>query len=133
MVSKTNICKTLYILCLIVVSLGFIGKFTTGRFSLFGFRPFYVATGSMEPLIPSHSLVLTRVVDSNHVSVGDIVIYKRMILSHNHHTPSYLLIVHRIIGITDDDGYILKGDANQNADDTIVYTDQILYTVIWHM
>lgn len=117
-----NVSKRILIIFIVLV---IVSRFVTGQFSLCGLRPFYVVTGSMEPIIPSHSLVLGKAVKASDVRVGDIVVYRKK-------TDIPLLsvcIIHRIIGKTHDGGYIFKGDANESQDKNVVYPDQIMFKV----
>lgn len=63
----------------------------------------YLTSGtSMRPLLRTHKdiVVISRVM--YHLSVGDVALYRKK--------SSEKLILHRIIGIKDDDTYIIRGD-----------------------
>mgnify|MGYP002798693378 FL=1 len=81
-------------------------------------KPYVVLSGSMEPAMPVGSLAIA---DSSktQVSAGDVAAFVR-----NGQT-----VTHRIIRVTDD-GYITKGDANENADTGVIQSQDILGTVI---
>ena len=96
----------------------------TGKMSIFGIQPLFIATDSMEPVIPAKSFVLTRPIDAEDVKVGDIVAYRYQ--SATGKIP--VRIVHRVIRINDDQTYILKGDHEEEPDDP-VRADQILYII----
>ena len=68
---------TLLVICGICFLSFLITGIETGKPSIFGFRPFYVMTGSMEPTIRTHSLVLAVPISPEEVREGDIVTYTR--------------------------------------------------------
>lgn len=75
---------------------------------LIGIKPYFVPTGSMEPNLHAKSLVFVNErFDYTELEIGDIIVYER--------EYDDLLIIHRIIEITDD-GVYTKGDANPVAD-----------------
>ena len=94
----------------------------TGKSHIFGYKPLFIMSGSMEPTIKTYQLVLSVPVTADEVSVNDIVTYT---------SPSGLRIIHRIIDITDE-GFVFKGDNNAKSDENIVKADQIGYKVIWY-
>ena len=115
--------------CLCALSLLLTGLFT-GKPSIFGFRPFYVMTGSMEPTIRAHSLIIAGPVRAEDVRVGDIVTYTRMAAdkySGRIHIP--LTVVHRVIAV-EGKSFIFKGD-NEEIPDLPVSPEQIGYRVVW--
>lgn len=79
-----------------------------------------VVSGSMEPTIPTGSLVVTKSQDT--YSTGDVVLYKS--LTDDRH------ILHRIVEETSD-GFVLMGDANPAPDSLLVKQDQIVGKVIF--
>lgn len=84
----------------------------------FGYKPFIVLSGSMEDEINSGDLVLTKECDANDLKKGDIISFKE----------NEIVITHRIIDITDNDGekhFITKGDNNENEDPGYVTADKI--------
>ena len=121
--------KILYLICIMTVLVGTACLLITGRYSLFGYRPIYVATGSMEPAIHAGSFVIAKTADPEDISEGDVVVYTRSIRLNGTKTHKYIRVIHRITGMTKDGGFILKGDANAFPDDRPVYKDQILYKV----
>lgn len=79
--------------------------------TLIGFESMVVTTGSMGKAAPPGSVVLTRLVDSRAVGVGDIVSYRR----HGRQVP----VTHRVTSAHAEDGKIIlrtKGDANATPD-----------------
>lgn len=87
-----------------------------------------VLTGSMEPAIPTGSVALVRPVDPQTVEVGDVVTYQVR-------PDEAVYITHRVVEVTEQDGqalYILRGDANDVADDPIL-GDRIRGEVWFHV
>ena len=89
---------------------------------ILGYRLFYVASGSMEPTLPVHSLLIVK--ESREYQVGDIVTFysKDTAISGRPNT-------HRIIAKDEGTGqpaYLTQGDANPSPDaDTITDADII--------
>ena len=113
---------------LIVIFLLAFSKFTTGKASIFGYKPFFIMSGSMEPTIHTHQLVLGQLTSSEEVEVGDIVSYTLYDETGLFHEE----IIHRIIGLTDDGEYIFKGDANSKQDKLSVSKEQINFKNIMY-
>lgn len=82
--------------------------------NFFGYSLFRVMTGSMEPTIPTNSLIVVKRVETQELAVGDVItFYSR--------DPSLLgePNTHRIIRFEEDEGrqlIITKGDANNIED-----------------
>lgn len=78
---------------------------------LFGYKPIFILTGSMEPTIKTNGVVLVKKVDDIHdIQKGDIVTY--------HWTDedgTTIRITHRIHDI-DNGKIVTKGDNNDNPD-----------------
>lgn len=72
---------------------------------LFGFKPVYVITGSMEPTIKTDAVIIAKKIDYEDVKVDDIIVYK----------IEDKMITHRVIEKTDD-GIRTKGDNNNVQD-----------------
>ena len=115
--------------CLCALSLLLTGFFTR-KPSVFGFRPFYVMTGSMESTIRAHSLIIAVPVRAEDVRVGDIVTYTRTASDKRFdriHIP--LTVVHRVVAV-DGESFIFKGD-NEERSDPPVNAGQIGYRLVW--
>lgn len=93
--------------------------------TIVGVRPLIVVSGSMEPVLPVGSLVVTKAVTAEEVAVGDVVGY----WTGNHFIGINPIILHRVIAITEE-GYLLKGDNNETAD-PVVKPERIIYRVIY--
>ncbi len=81
---------------------------------------FIVLSGSMEPSIPTGSLVFTF--RDEQILTGDILTFQKQ----------DTIITHRVVGETQD-GYITKGDANALADAGAVSMMQIIGKVFFHI
>ncbi len=86
---------------------------------LVGIKPYVVLSGSMEPAIPTGSVVFVDIHDTD-VSVGDIVTYKLPSVN-----GGEILVTHRIIQ-EEDGNWITKGDANDVEDLSQVTQEQIV-------
>lgn len=77
-----------------------------------GFKPMIVVSGSMEPTIPTGSLVISNPnYEYEDVKIGDIVIFEN----------SSMDVIHRVVEKADDNsGYITKGDNNDIIDGVTV-------------
>lgn len=89
-------------------------------FGFFGFKPSFVPSHSMEPLINQGDVVFVGPTDADAVKVGDIILY-RMADGHE--------ILHRVIEIQYTDAgtrrFVMKGDNNNSSDIYPVEEDQI--------
>lgn len=94
-------------------------------FFLFGYRPVFVLTGSMEPYMMTNSLALTKeVTDIGQLEAGDVVTYHV-----NSDSGRTLRITHRITDIEDNLIYT-KGDNNNVSDGYALTIDNIEAKVI---
>jgi len=84
------------------------------------YEPVY--TGSMEPTIPVGSIVVIKPANPETLKVGDIICFKV-------ETERPTTVTHRIIGITSQ-GFITKGDANEDPDTWIVKKQDVIGEVI---
>jgi signal peptidase len=79
-----------------------------------------VLTGSMEPAIPVGGVVLIKPVEPEMVDVGDIICFK---------FSESTLITHRVARIIED-GFVTKGDANEDFDLKIVNPSEVVGKVV---
>ena len=82
--------------------------------SMMGYSVFRVMTGSMEPTIPTNSVIVTHAVEPGEIEVGDVISYFSRDPALNGAVNT-----HRVTGISTDGDtliYQTRGDAN-NADD----------------
>jgi signal peptidase len=78
------------------------------------YKPVY--TGSMEPAIPVGSVVVIKPVDPETLKIGDIICFQ---------LSQPTSITHRIINITNE-GFITKGDANEDPDQWTVRKENVI-------
>lgn len=93
---------------------------------LLGYKYKLVATGSMEPTIKTHSMVLDSPTVFEDLKVGDVITFTGASGS------STLTFTHRIIGFTEENSLITQGDNNANADRTHVTKDMYVGKVVFH-
>ena len=92
-----------------------------------GYQPIFVQTGSMEPTMKTHGVVLVkRVDDMSELEVDDIITFQVYDGSGN---P--IDITHRIYNIKEDGSIITKGDNNRVADNYTLTIDNVKAEVIW--
>ena len=91
---------------------------------LFGYTPYIATSASMEPTIPTGSLVYIDT-KTNDVSVDDIITFKVP-------TTKYKTVTHRVIKLSGDE-LVTKGDANKEADAKTVNKSQIVGKYAYHI
>jgi len=79
-----------------------------------------VFTGSMETAIPVGSVVLIKPVDPETLKIGDVICFT---------LSEPTTITHRIFSITDE-GFITKGDANEDPDQWTVKKENVIGIVV---
>ena len=100
----SEIALTLGALLGLVVTVVTIGAARTG------IQPLVVRSGSMEPTIPTGSMILTKKIDAAAIEVGDVVAVER---------PDHTRVTHRVVQLERRGDLVdltLKGDANEDAD-----------------
>ena len=85
-----------------------------------------IISPSMEPNIKMYDVVVVKRTDD--FKVGDVITYYSTVLLYGN-TP----ITHRIVNITEDGGYIVKGDANEEVDIETVYPENIVGKIIFRI
>lgn len=96
---------------------------------IIGAEPFTVVSGSMEPTIPTGSVVVSKHVSPDAVAFRDVVTYQL-----NSGEP--LTVTHRVIGVDNIDGqtrFKTQGDANTSPDPEPVRPEQIRGVVAYHV
>jgi signal peptidase len=119
--NKKKTAKIILIICAVTVAAVFLIFYRP--VSLAGdtlYEPVY--TGSMEPAIPVGSIVVIKPANPETLKIGDIICFK---LSESAITS----VTHRIFNITDQ-GFITKGDANEDPDQWIVKKENVIGKVI---
>lgn len=95
--------------------------FSVGLFSVY---PSVIVSGSMSPGIKKGDIVLVKRISASQASVGDIIQFRRGMVS----------ITHRIIDVTVNEGmrtFRTKGDANEIPDHDPVLPEQVAGKVIF--
>jgi len=124
--------KLFYIITTIILGLFILaaGLLLISSFSIPGvpFDTRSVLTGSMEPAIPTGSIVF--IIPKDNYGEGDIITF------HRKESQLEIPITHRIMGAEMVDGqfiYVTQGDGNEYADTAAVYQDEILGKVVLHV
>ena len=81
--------------------------------SIFGYKPFVVMSGSMEPKINKGDLIFVKKVDTNTLNVGDVIAFRN---------SDNTVTTHRIKNIMESKNrvcYETKGDNNNTSDEDI--------------
>lgn len=89
---------------------------------LFGYYPFVVMSGSMEPVVHTGSLAYVELFGENDEPVPDAI--------HAYKTNDGTMVLHRLMGMSDT-GYVFKGDANDAYDAVTVNDDAIVGLYAW--
>lgn len=87
--------------------------------SIFGYKPFIVLSGSMEPKISVGDLIIVKEVDPSKLKVNDVVAFR---------DPENFVITHRIINVVEESNDICfetKGDNNNVQDEGLTCSDSI--------
>lgn len=93
---------------------------------LFGVKAFVVLSGSMEPQIPTGSVVFVNTKDTD-VHTGDVVTYSLSV-----GVGESVYVTHRVNEVRDDGLIQTKGDHNENADGYIE-PSAVTGTVLFHL
>jgi signal peptidase len=80
-----------------------------------------VLTGSMEPAISVGSVVAIKPVDSDALRVGDVICFR---------FGDSMLVTHRIVNVTAE-GFLTKGDANEELDVGVVRKENVVGVVVF--
>jgi signal peptidase len=106
----SNILTALFVMLLLVAVIVIMAPFT-------GWHLDAVLSGSMEPTIPTGSLVVLGPVSAGEVHVGDIIAYNK----------GNVKVCHRVISVEDGQSarFITKGDANNAPDGTPVAPEEL--------
>ena len=100
------------------------------RATLFGYRVYYISTGSMEPDIPQGSIVIVKRTPAEDIEVGDVIsfISSEPAIAGNINTHSVYAIER------DGDGLLFttKGTANDIPDEYKVRPDDVTGVVVKH-
>lgn len=87
--------------------------------SLFGYKPYIVLSGSMEPFIHVGDMVISKKVSGEEINIGDIITFEG---------ENKSIITHRVVDIITNDGkkfYQTKGDNNNSKDIGLISFENI--------
>lgn len=100
-------------------------KLLTGWSSVCSYRVFFIMSGSMEPEIAENSFVIGKVVPRDRaLEVGQVYAYREEGMLGDK------IIIHRLIGVSEDGRYQFKGDSNAMADERLVERDDVGYLIV---
>lgn len=91
---------------------------------LFGYKPYIVASESMEPVFRKYAIVLIEKGGYDDIGAGDVIAFRAREISGQ-------VALHRVLAVTSG-GLVTKGDANRIADAQIVTRDAFVGRRIWH-
>jgi len=98
--------------------------FNTPDAFLFGYKPYIVASESMQPGIMKYAFVIIEKGGYADVETGEVIAFKTSRMSGQS-------VLHRVVDVTPE-GFVTKGDAVRIADDKVVTGDEFLGRKIWH-
>lgn len=84
-------------------------------------RFFFVVTGSMEPVIPTKSIILSRKISGDTVKAGAVIVFNDQATNH--------VTAHRVKEVIAE-GFVTKGDANEYQDRGLVKSVDLLGEVL---
>lgn len=122
-----KIVKTIIIIVMVTYVAFVVAQRVSGNKSIFGYRIFTVATGSMIPDYDINDVLAIKEVNSNELKIGDDITYLGKKLDVNGR-----IVTHRIIDIKIENGvkkFITKG-VNSTAEDPAITDDQIYGKVL---
>ncbi len=90
----------------------------------FGYKPFIVLSGSMEPAILAGDLIVTKVVAPEQIVKNDIIAFR---------AEKNTVVTHRVTDVRTEDGltFLTKGDANTGADAKAVSVADLEGIYLW--
>ncbi|GHU08172.1 hypothetical protein FACS189431_3940 [Alphaproteobacteria bacterium] len=100
-----------------------LGKSTEDIY-VFGYKPFVIATGSMETEYMTHSVVVIEQGHFDDVKIGDVIAFRAEAMSGK-------LAFHRVVREVDDT-FVTKGDNNQIVDGSAVTRDNYIGREVFH-
>lgn len=125
-ISISNIISTIFLficVAVLIVTIVFVISSTGDKF-VFGYKPYLISTGSMEPEYRTHGIVIIHKEDYDDIKVNDVVAFEAADLGNQG-------AMHRVVEITDE-GFVTKGDNNGNPDDKLVTKNNYVGKAVWH-
>ena len=92
---------------------------------MFSYRLFWIMSESMEPVIQENRIVVGKLAGDGELAVGEIYAYQREGMLGKE------MVIHRLVGITEEGGYIFQGDNNMEPDRAVL-REQIGYRIVWY-
>lgn len=116
-----NAISNIAVIAILIITLALVGL------RLFGFSPYTVLSGSMEPNYPVGSLIYTHAVDPTTLQTGDIITFM---------SDQDTIVTHRIVEVVTETSatgeqtlrFRTQGDANNTPDGRLVHPQNILGT-----
>jgi signal peptidase len=96
-----------------------------------GYRPLSVRSGSMEPALPTGSVILTHNVAPADVKVGDVITFRSAPSAQGAQSLPY--VTHRVVAVTQQAGrlsFVTQGDANNVSDRVPVPAESLAGRVV---
>ncbi|MDR0591106.1 MAG: signal peptidase I [Candidatus Nomurabacteria bacterium] len=119
--------NTFFIVCLAILTVVVVFCVLLGRaddFYVFGYKPFIIATGSMETNYMANSMVVVKKGGYDDVKKGDVIAFRAQAMGGK-------MAFHRVIEVTDA-GFTTKGDHNMVADPALVARDNYIGREAFH-
>ena len=126
----STVVTVLLVLAVVFCLYSVVQVLSKGYDNIGGFMMFRVVTGSMEPTMPTGTLLITREVDIETVALDDIVCFRTRVSE-----IWGKIVTHRVVDIMETaEGILLetKGDANLASDIYYVDSSNFIGKVIWH-
>lgn len=111
----------------IILVIGLVALVVGGFAGLLPIKFFNVLSGSMEPTIPTGSIVASYDIDPSQLVVDDVVMFNPRDTS---------MVMHRIVGINETETgieFITRGDANNTNDPIPIYPQEIVGKVFFFL
>jgi len=124
----SKILSNLFLIFTVLVLIGCIylvvqSKRTKEEVYIFGYKPYIIQTGSMEPTLKVNSLIIVKKGGLEKIKDYDIISFKAPGFETN--------VCHRVIEIKNE-GLITKGDNNNNPDEGIVAEENYVGKVVFN-
>jgi signal peptidase len=113
---------TLVVLVLVVVFCVLLGR--ADDFYVFGYKPFIIATGSMETNYMTNSTVVIKKGGYDDVQVGNVIAFRAKAMGDK-------MAFHRVVQVTGG-GFVTKGDNNSAVDGALVARDNYIGREAFH-
>ena len=112
--------KLLNIASTVLLGLTLLLTFFAVGIRIFGFTPYIVVSGSMEPAYHTGSVLYVRSVNPEEIHKGDVITFR---------ISDEILVTHRVVEIIGSGNQVLfrtKGDANEREDSFIVSSSYVV-------